>query len=266
MEENNLQNQTPDFVPPEAPAPDITLTDALSGIFSEPGDTFSEVKRSAKKTYWVIPLIIFAIVTGLSSFIVLNDEDLSSEIKKQQINAMKERFDQAVKEGKMTREAANEQLEKSQEMFGGGMFVIFGLVGGIVSVFIFFFLKALVYLGVFKIFKGTAGYVNIMNVLGIASVIGSIQMLIDTVLAIFLGKMFVNLGPVLLFSQDQLGKQLYMFIANFDLLNIWYLTVVSIGLAKVSNIKTSVSVIIVFILWLIWVLLTSFGPLNFMGR
>jgi hypothetical protein len=266
MEENNLQNQATEFVPPPPPPEDISLTDAISGIFTEPGNTFTEVKSSSRKTYWLIPLIIFALITGLSSYIVLNDEELSSEIKKQQIESMRERFDQAVKEGKMTRDEANQQLEKSQKMFSGGMFVIFGLIGGIVSVFLFFFAKALVYLGVFKIFKGSAGYVNIMNVLGIASVIGSIQMIIDTVLAIFMGKMFVNLGPVLLFSQEQLGKQTYMFIANFDLLNIWYLIITSIGLAKISNIKTSVSVVIVFVLWLIWVVLTTFGPLNFMGR
>jgi len=265
MDANNQQNQMPESIPAETQQ-DFTLTDSLSGVFTEPGNTFIEIKRSSKKTFWVIPIIIFAIITGISSFIVLNDEELSADIKKQQIDAMKERFDTAVKEGKMTRDEANEQLDKSQKMFSGGMFIVFGLIGGIISVFIFFFLKALVYLGVFKIYKGTAGYVNIMNVLGVASIISSIQMIIDSVLAIFMGRLFVNIGPVLLFSQEQLGKQMYMFVANFDLINIWYLSVVSIGLAKVSGVKTSTSAITVFALWIIWVLLTTFGPLNFMGR
>lgn len=265
MEENNQQNQVPETTASET-AQDFTLTDALSGVFTEPGNTFLEIKRSKINTYWIIPIIIFAVITGISSFLVLNDEELSADIKKQQIDAMKEQFDKAVKEGKMTREEANEQLDKSQKMFSGGMFMIFGLIGGTVSVIVFFFLKALVYLGVFKLFKGTAGYVNIMNVLGVASIISSVQMIIDTVLAIFMGKLFVNIGPVLLFSQEQLGKQMYTFVANFDLLNIWYLTVVGIGLAKVSNVKTSISVLTVFALWLIWILLTSFGPLNFMAK
>ena len=265
MEENNQQSPQPESIPAITQQQDISLTDALSGVFTEPGNTFTDIKNSSKKTYWVIPIIILAIVTSLASFIVLNDEELSSEIKKNQIEAMKERFDKAVKEGQMTREQANEQLESTQKMFGGNMFIIFGILGGFFSVLLFFFLKALVYFGVFKIFKGTGTYLNMLNVLGIASVITSIQILIDSVLAIFTGRLFVNIGPVLLFTQEQLGKEMFTFIANFDLINIWYLVIASIGLAKVSNVKTSTSLVTVFVLWLIWILLTSFGPLNFFG-
>jgi hypothetical protein len=60
---------------------------------------------------------------------------------------------------------------------------------------------------------------------------------------------------------------MFTLIANFDLLNIWYLVIVGIGLAKVSNLKNAVTIPFVFAMWMIWVLLTSFGPLGmFMGR
>jgi Yip1 domain len=265
--EANTQNQPEQPETTTAPVnqPDISLSDALAGVFSEPGETFTSVRHSTKATYWIVPLIILALITAFSSFIVLNDEELSSEIKKKQTDAMKERFDKAVKEGSMTREQADEQLEKTEQMFSGSMFMVFGMIGGLFSVIVFFFVKALVYWGVLKIFKGTGTFVNMMNVLGLASIITSIQMIIDTVLAIFPGRLFVNIGPILLFTEEQLGSSMYKFVANFDFINIWYLIIAGIGVAKVSHVKLSTSLIVVFVLWLIWVIATSFGPLKFIG-
>lgn len=263
--EENTQEQQPEELKPPVLQQNITLSDALSGVFTEPSETFTSVKHSTKSTYWVIPLIILAVITSLASFLVLNDEELSSEIRKKQTEAVKERFEKAVKEGKMTREQADEQLEKTQNAMGGGIFVVIGIAGGFFSVVIFFFVKTLIYWGGFKIFKGTGTFINVMNVLGLASIITSIQMLIDTALAIFTGRLFINIGPILLFTEEQLGNSLYKFVANFDLINIWYLIVLAIGLARVSHVKLSISIATVFVLWLIWITLTSFGPLNFFG-
>jgi hypothetical protein len=77
----------------------------------------------------------------------------------------------------------------------------------------------------------------------------------------------MNIGPVLFFSQGSMSKSMFTFIANFDLITIWYSIIVGIGLAKVSNLKSSLTIPFVFVLWLAWVLLTSFGPFGmFMGR
>ena len=265
MEENLKDKQTSEETTIISASQNITLSDALAGVFSEPGVTFSEVKASSKSTYWVWLIIILAVITALASFIVLHDEELSSEIKKMQIEAMKERLDEAVKNGSISREQAEEQLESTKKMFGGGMFTVIGIAGGFFSVFIFFFLKALVYWGVLKIFKGSCTYVNILNVLGLASIISTVQMIINTVLAIFTGRLFINIGLVLIFTEEQLGKNMFKFIANFDLINLWYLAVIAIGFAKVSSLKSSVTFPVVYGLWIIWILLTSFVTSSFFG-
>ena len=263
--EGSQEEQTPDFVPPVTNIQNISLSDSLAGVFSEPGETFTEIKKSTKGSYWIWPIIILAVITALSSFIVMNDEELSSEIKTTQSKAMKEKLDDAVKSGQMTREQADEQIEKAQSMMGGGLFAVIGVAGGVISILIFFFVKGLIYWGGFKIFKGTATFVNIMNVLGIASIITSIQMILDTVLAIFTGRLYINIGPVLFFTEEAVGKSMYKFIANFDLINIWYLVIIAIGFAKVSDLKSSVTFPMVFGLWLIWVILTSFVTTSFLG-
>lgn len=265
MEENKEQLQE-ETIPAE-PHENISLGDAMSGVFSEPGDTYTAVKNSTKKNYWLIPILILVVISILCSILVMRDEELVASIKEKQTQAIKERLDEQVKEGNMTREQADQQMEQSEKMFSGGMMMIFGIIGSIFAVVVFFFLKALINWGGLKIFKGTATYVDNMNVLGLASLITSIQMVVNTVLAVVMGKLMMNIGPVLLVSEASVGKNMFTLLANMDIINIWYMIVVGIGLAKVSNLKTSITLTFTFVIWLIWVLLTSFGPLGmFSGR
>lgn len=269
MEENKeqLQPELQEDSSQSSPAEDISLGDAMAGVFSEPGDTFTAVKQSTKKNYWLVPLLIVIAVSILSSFLVMQDEELSSAINDKQTAAMKEQLDKAVKEGNMTREQADQQIEQSQKFMSGGMMMVFAVLGAVFGTLIIFFLKALLLWGGAKIFKGTASYINVMNVLGLAGLITAIQLIVDTVLAIVMGKLMVNIGPILLFTEEALGKSMYAFVANFDLINIWYMIIAGIGLAKVSDLKYAVTIPLVFGLWLVWVLLTSFGPLGmFVGK
>lgn len=267
MEENTDQPiETPSEELQPASEPEISLSDAMAGTFSDPGDTFSSVK-SSKKNYWLIPLLIVVILSILSSFMVLRDEELSSEIKAKQKKAMNEQFDKAVKEGKMTREQADQQIEQSQKFMSGGMMMVFGIIGSLFAVVIFFFIKALVYWGSLKGFKGSATFKDVMNVLGLAGLITAVQLVVDSVLAILMGKLTANIGPALLFSEEAVGSSVHKLLVHFDIFTIWYLIIVGIGLAKVSDIASSKSIALVFVLWFVWIALTVFGPFGvFMGQ
>ena len=269
MEENkpdiHTEEQTSETSSPITVPQNITLSDALAGVFTEPGTTFSEVKVSTRSTYWVWPIIILAVISAFASYIVMNDEELSSEIKKMQMDAVKERVEKAVKSGDMTREQADQRIEATKKMSGGTLFVVFGTVGALFSVFIFYFLKTFAFWGAFKIFKGSSTFVNMMNVLGLASIISSVQTIVNTVLEVLTGRLFVNLGLVLMFTEEQLGKNMFKFITNFDLITLWYLAVIAVGSAKISGLKSSVTFPVVYGLWIIWVFLTSFVITSFVG-
>ena len=136
MEENKPElpadesaNQAP--APETEPVEDISLTDAMTGVVTEPGATFEAVRTSSKKNYWIIPALIFIVLYIAASFLVLNDEELYSEIKTKQTQAMKERMDDAVKDGKMSREQANEQLDKIDKQMSKSnpLFYVFAGLG-----------------------------------------------------------------------------------------------------------------------------------------
>ncbi len=269
MEENipTEEPEIPGADSAEEPQENISLSDAITGVITAPSETFESVKASTKKNYWIVPILVFIVLYVASSFLVLNDEDLYTEIKTKQTDAVKERLDNMVKDGKLSREQANEQLDKMDKQMSKSnpIFYVFAAVGPIFTTFIILFLEGLIFFGVLKVFKGTATYMNVLSVLGLAAIIECIQTIIDTVLAIVMGRLNSNIGPALLFKADSVGESMFKFLAHFDLLTIWLLIVVGIGLAKVSQLKTSITMLVVFVLWLIWISATSFLKIGFFG-
>jgi len=270
--EENLENkpEAPEGIPAEEtqPAEDISLSDAMTGVYTEPGATFEAVKNSKKRSYWIVPIILAIVLTLVASFLVINDEELYSEIKTMQTKAAKERLEERVKEGKMTQEQMDQAMEQTEKFMdkSSPFFLVSAVLGPIIGGFLILFVRGLVLWGVLKIFKGTATYMLIICVLGLASMIDIISTVINTVLAIVMGKLTVNIGPALFITKDMVGESLAKLLGHFDLIAIWYLIVLGIGLGAVSNLKSSKTIPVVFALWLIWIVLISFLNLPFAGR
>lgn len=267
--EDNLENkpESPEAAVTEQPSGDISNTDAMTGVYTEPGVTFEAVKNSKKRSYWVVPTIILIVISIVASLLVVNDEELYSEIKTMQTKAVKERLEKNVKEGSMTQEQMDETMEKTEKFMGKSspFFLVSTILGPIFGGFIILFLRGLILWGVLKIFKGAASYMLVICILGLTSMIDMISTVINTVLAILMGKLTVSLGPALFITKESVGESLAKFLGHFDIITIWYLIVLGIGLGAVSNLKSSKSLPVVFGLWLIWILLISFINIPFVS-
>ena len=269
--EENLENKPviPGETPDEEkqPVEEITVSDAMTGVFTEPGETFEAVKNSKKRSYWVVPTILLIVITLVASFLVINDEELYSEIKTMQTDAVKKRLEESVKEGKMSKEQMEQSIEQTEKFMdkSSPFFLVSAILGPIFGGFIVLFFRGLVLWGVLKAFKGTASYMLVICTLGLASMIDLISTVINTVLAIVMGKLTVNIGPALFITKETVGDSMAKFLGHFDLIAIWYLIVLGIGLGAVSNLKSSKTIPVVFVLWLIWIALASFLSLPFAG-
>ena len=244
---------------------DISLSDAMTGVFTEPRATFEDVKNSKKRSYWVVPAIILIIFTIAASFMVINDEELYSEIKTMQTDAVRKRMEERVKEGKMSQEEMNQAIERTGKFMdkSSPFFLISTILGPLIGGFVVLFIRALILWLVIKIFKGTASYMLVVCVTALTGLIDVLSTVINTVLAILTGRLMVNIGPSLIFSKDSLSEDMMKFVSHFDLISIWYLIVLGIGLAAVSNLKSSKTIPSVFALWIIWVCLASFAGFSF---
>lgn len=266
MTEENKTNQQelPDSqtaAPPE-PAEEfetLTKSDALAGIFIEPRITFSTIAGSAKKHYWVLPIIIFIIVNLISAFLFFSDEELVSKVMDKQFQKVEQRMEENVKSGNMTQEEADLALEQTEKFMNpkSVFFLITGYGSGVVLPFVLLFVLSLVYLIALKILKAEFDYVNILNVIGLSFVILAIGKILDVVISILTSDInTISLG--LLFSEESIGDSLYKLMSSLDLFAIWFSILVAIGLSKISGIKSSVSYILVFGIWIVWILITSF--------
>jgi hypothetical protein len=244
---------------------DISLSDAMTGVFTEPRATFEGVRDSKKRSYWLVPTIIVIIFTIVASLLVINDEELYSEIKQMQRDAVVKRMEEQVKEGKMTQEQMDQAVERTEKFMdkSSPFFLISTILGPLIGGFIVLFLRALVIWLVLKILKGVASYMLVVCVTALSGLIDVISTVINTVLAIITGRLMVNIGPILLFAKDSMSENMMKFVSHFDLITIWYLIILGIGLSAVSGLKNSKTMPMVFVLWIIWVCIASFAGLTF---
>ena len=266
MTEENKTNQqeqpdSKDLAPTEPVEEFETLTksDAVAGIFTEPGNTFSIIAASAKQHYWVLPVIIFIVVNLISAFLFFSDEQLVTKVMDKQLQKVEQRMEENVKSGKMTQEEADVALEQTEKFMNpkSVFFLITGYGSGVVLPFILMFALSLVYLIALKILKADFDYVNILNVIGLSFIILAIGKILDVVISILTGDInTISLG--LLFNEGSVGESLYKLMSSLDVFVIWFLILVAIGLSKISGIKSSVSYILVFGIWIVWILITSF--------
>ncbi|MBK7158180.1 MAG: YIP1 family protein [Ignavibacteria bacterium] len=252
-EEKNLQ-QSPELQT-SGQFEQLSNADAMSGIFTAPGETFETIANTPKKNYWILPVLVAVVIGLISTFLFMQDAELTSKTMEKQKEKMREKFQESVQQGKMTQEDSDKALESMNP--SGMMFKVFGFGGAIVGPFIILLLLSVFYLIALKIMKGQFDFTNILNVVGLAMLIGSIGSLIAVVISVLKGNM-VTIGPSLLFSEESVGQKIYTLLTKIDLFSIWFYAVIAIGLSKVGRVSIAKSSAIVFGLWIVYILVSSF--------
>ncbi len=251
-----MENQ--DTIQPEQPTNEIeelSHTDKIVGVISEPSSLFSKlVHLNTKVTDWLLPLIALIIVAIAATFIYMSNPEIKLEMQQQQEKAMQEQFDKMVESGQMTREQADEQIDKTMEMMGGsGMMQIFSSIGILVVMIIWFFVfTTLAFLIAKFVLKGDGSYSQAMTAMGLPLYITVFQSIILIILGMLLGKMLTGLNPASLMGMDIKSLPGFL-LSRLDVFSIWFYVVVDIAFAKMfksDNVKkyviTSVGVWLVF--------------------
>lgn len=256
MSEENLTN--PDEKQDQSvPNEEFSKTDAVSGVFTSPGETYETIAGRPKKNYWLMGILICVALGFVSTFLFTRDNELTSKVMEKQKHKIREQMDQKVKDGSMTKEESDKAIEQSEKFTdtGGTFFKIIGYVGSIVGPFLILFILSLVYLIILKIMKANFEFVNIMNVVGLAMVIGAIGNLLGTVLSVLKGDL-VTAGLSLVISEANVGEKVFGLISKLDIFSIWFYIVVGIGLSKIAKIETSKGVMAAFVPYVLYLAIT----------
>lgn len=245
-----------DTVQPAPIVEPLSITDKFVGIFSEPSATYQNVRDAGARTSdWLVPLLVFVVILIAGTILRFSNPEFLEQIRQQQIDAIEQR----VENGQMSQSQAEQAMEQL-ETFAGFQKII-APIGAAVGVVIVFFLIVLVYWFLSRmVFKGSATFALILSVVGLSFYIGVIDQLISILLMYVTGKPLATFSPTLLMASDSQSFQQmsYRLLSNLNPISIWSYCVVSIGIHKVAVISKGKAFGLVFGLWIIWILLSTF--------
>jgi hypothetical protein len=233
----------------------MSFTEKFTNIFVAPGELFEDVRQTPNTlSNWLVPMLIFIVVAVLMSQLVLQNpslaDQLGSEIKKQ--------FDQAIEQGKMSPEQAEQAYEYARP--GSTMFRLAQIGGVVIGTPIVLFVLALVYwlLGKWGM-NGTAPYPKVVEVLGLTFFISALEIIVSTLLQFGTDSLFATPSLGAFVSDFDLQNKLHLVMSKINIFTFWDLSVLSIGLSKLFQRDLPKVIVLVFALWIVW---TAFSILT----
>jgi hypothetical protein len=227
--------------------------DRMSNIFTSPGAVYSEVANApVQSSSWSMPFIFSLIFAVLSTIAVLSNASLKEQALAPQRQAMQERVDK----GEMTQEQMDQATAVTES---GTITMIVGSISAMVMVAVGTFGGALIFWLAWKlIFKMQAGYKKVLEVYGLAMLIGILGSIVTILMMFVFDSLYASPGGGLLvmnnFNRHNFG---HMMLAAFNIVSIWQMSVTGIGLAKVSGKSQGSSIGLALGLWVVWIIILS---------
>jgi len=231
---------------------ELSHSDKMIGVFSEPGNMFYQTSRFAPKHKdWVIPVVIFFIVVALIRIIAMTNKEVYFEAKKQGVD----RIEKMVESGTMTREQGDEAIDAIDQqmefMQGPVGWVITVVTTVIFGMLIFIVIVGIYYLFVKFLLKGDGTFTSALVANGLTSYISILQVIIAGILTMMLGKATMDTSVASLMGSDKTTLTGWL-LAKVDPISIWTYIILAIGLAKMfKSESTGKYYAVVFGLWLI---------------
>lgn len=261
---DEIHNPEP-LIPEQAPETDqeeLSHSDKVVGIITNPVRTFEQMSKFPPRvTDWLMPLSLMIVIAILANIILMSNPDIRYEIRQKQIASIEKTFNEMVEKGQLTREMADEQIEKNRERmdeFGtGAAAAIFGAISTLFAVSIMFFIVTGIYFLFSRfVLKGEGTFQSALSANGMSyyiAIIGTVLM----VLASLSTRKFLMGTSVGAFMNADKNTLAGMLMYKLDVIGIWGLAITSIGLARMFHSKAMGKYFaVVFGIWIIWSFIT----------
>ena len=227
----------------------MSLVGKLMNVIAAPGEVFDEIKAAPPRVaHWLVPVLLFAVVSVIAVCTLFAQPAIRQTIHDQQVKAL----DKQVQLGKMTQAQEDQALQVMDKFMGPTMLAVFGSFGAVLNSFISVFWWALVlWLGGRWFLKARFHYLKAVEVAGLASVILALGVILSTLLAVILGRLYVGPSLALLVSDFDPARRGHLLLGAANVVYFWHTGVLALGLAKLSAAPASRALIFVFSYWLL---------------
>lgn len=248
MEEQNVTESQS-----ESATAEMSFSDKLMNVFASPGELFEYVAKAPKQTSnWAVPLLLSIVVGIVFMFVAFGQPAIQDQMAQQN----DKRIQEQLAEGKITQEQANMIAERTPKA-GSPMFLLFGSVGLVVITFASLFISVLVFwlLGKF-VFKSSATYSKVLEVVGLSMYIMVISTILTLILVVAMGSIHATPSLALAVSDFDPMNKMHKLLSSINIMTFWYLAVVSVGLAKLFPASLAKALSGVAVLWAVWTAIT----------
>jgi len=212
------------------------------GIIFDPRKAYDNI---IKAKYWVVMLIVFLLVIGITEQFyhnVLIDFQVK-EIQKsvQESDTPPPGLDQQMQF--FENEALTRPIYFGTTVLGQGVMLIIG------ALIVFFFCSVLA--------GGTAKFGGVWMIYVWSSVITIVDFIIKTPLMIFKNDMKAGLNLGLIFSESMVGSKMNSVLSSVDIFGIWHFIVLGIGVSVLYKFTVKKGITITFIIWLLFTIISA---------
>jgi hypothetical protein len=88
-----------------------------------------------------------------------------------------------------------------------------------------------------------------VEVCGLSAMVGLLGAIVTTLLVVVMGTTLATPGPVLLIHEPDIADPVHLILSAFNVLTLWYIGVLSIGLAKLSQASVAKAAVWLFGIW-----------------
>ena len=219
----------------------------MINIFAAPGEVFDDIRRfPVSHQTWIWPFLIACLAGVIATVVTLSDPSVQQQLRELQ----DQRLDQLVAEGKLTEES-RAQAEAAMERFGGGALQsVAASAGGVLWTGFLLFGMALILKIVAKfVFKRRMSYMKGVEIVGITGMIGALESIVRMLLVVIVGDLYATPSPSLFLSNFDPGNKVHQMLTTLNVMSIWYLTVLGVGIARISYVSLGKACAWIFGLW-----------------
>ena len=238
----------------------MSLAARLMNVFATPGDVFEEVKNTRRRTSnWLVPALIGSVVGALVAIVMFSQPNIRQQLREKQEQAL----EQQIKDGKLTRQQADQAIAVIEKFTGPTMMAIFGSAGAVATSFIRLFWWGLVLWLLGRWFlKVRFDYLKAVEVAGLASMITVLGMIVSMLLIVNLGKMFSTLSLGLAVGDFDEKNKSHLLLGAVNVFNFWLIGVLGAGLARLAGVPFLRAALLVLGYWIAASLLLIFTGLG----
>lgn len=210
-----------------------SLMELLTNVIVSPSEAFDEIKGVAvNANNWMLPLALAILAGIVFSVTVFSQEGVIENM----LAAQEAQFEKRVENGQMTEQEA-EQARKGMETFMNPKLLM--AVSAAASVFftpMVWAVLAFLFHWIVRIgSKSHIPFSKCFEVIGLASVVSVLGILVNMLLVMLTGNVAMSLSLALAFENYDPTNSTHALAAEVDVMRFWYIAVLSIAWSRLTN-------------------------------